>query len=188
MSTTRLLLSLAAVAGCAGGAVAERLDKQACDGLREEQARLVASGTRRDMENGPEWAKVHLGESQLARIAKLMGVDEQLIFRCETLRPQRSAATDETAPPTPRRKVKSAHKPAPDGAQPAKSHKAKAAAAHDSSEGAKHAAKAHKPARTADTGTQADGAGERAGTKPAAARTKPNDAYVPKAADADAAD
>lgn len=70
-----------------GGAAAARLDKEACEALKVEQARLVEAGAKSDMERGPEWAKVNLPPDRLKRIERLLEVEEGLAFRCPQPRP-----------------------------------------------------------------------------------------------------
>ena len=70
-----------------GEAAAARLDKDACEALKSEQARLIEGGTKADMERGPDWAKANLAPDRLKRIERLLEVEEGLAFRCPQPRP-----------------------------------------------------------------------------------------------------
>lgn len=144
-----------------GGSRAERLDASACDGLRGEQARLVSAGARRDMERGPEWARANLGRDRLDQIAKLMSVDEQLIFRCTVLQPHPAAV--EASGPVPA-KSKTKHAKAADGDTPSEGKpkkKAPAAAlkSSQSDDAPKPAKKKTKPATNGAEATPAPSKG-----------------------------
>lgn len=69
----------------AGGASAARLDKEACDALRTEEAGLEAAGIKGDMQQGPEWAKTNLAPERLQQVARWIEIEEQLSFRCRVL-------------------------------------------------------------------------------------------------------
>jgi len=53
---------------------------------------MVAAGVRDDMQRGPEWAKANLTPERLGNIQHLIGIEEQLEFRCG-MRRSRIAAT-----------------------------------------------------------------------------------------------
>ena len=102
-----LIASLAAAVSVLCGPVkAEPLAKDACETLKSEQVALVGTGLRADMARGVAWAKSNLAADRLQKIARLIEVDEQLLFRCP-------------APPSP---IEAAAKsaPKPDPAKPAK--------------------------------------------------------------------
>lgn len=61
---------------------AERLDKRTCKTLKVELAGMLAVGIKDDMERGPLWAKDNLPPEKLAKIRRLIEVEEQLEFRC----------------------------------------------------------------------------------------------------------
>lgn len=186
MSKARILLTFAAVVGCSGAAGAERLDKEACDGLRGEQSRLVAAGARRDMDRGPDWAKTNLAPDRLSNIRNLMGVEEQLIFRCDSLRPQpQQTETETAAPPAPPPKRKLRADRAKDGAptgEPKSPKPSPAAGRAEEADAAKPARKSRKPPTTSDTASTSDGESA-AAPPPKSAKSvpKPNDAFVPPA-------
>jgi len=84
---TLLVLGAIAVAHIAGLAIAKPLDEEACTALKAELAKLNELGVRTDMEKGADWAKANLTEERLARIARLIEVDEGISFRCPRPRP-----------------------------------------------------------------------------------------------------
>lgn len=105
----RCSLTLAVFLALVSPAVAERLTPEACELLSAEQDKL--GGARADMQRGPEWARINLPPDRLARIRRLIEVEEQIAFRCRgshlaapaeaTTQP---AAAPETEPPRKRRK------------------------------------------------------------------------------------
>jgi hypothetical protein len=100
----------------AGPALAARLDKEACEALKAEQASLVGAGVRDQMAKGPEWAKANLSRDKISGIQRLIEVEEQLAFRCERPRPAVAAAPA----------VNEGEEPAAAGAKAAKGQKAAA--------------------------------------------------------------
>ena len=62
------------------------LSKDACYELRVELGVLRAAGAEEDMKRGPEWAKVNLTREELKNVQRLVEVEEQLRFRCGSLR------------------------------------------------------------------------------------------------------
>ena len=101
-----------------GGAAAERLDKEACEALKAEQAALVEAGAKADMERGPEWAKANLAPDRLKRIARLLEVDEGLAFRCPQPRLPPVEVEAKSAPAAPAsKKADEAEGAKPAGAQ-----------------------------------------------------------------------
>lgn len=191
----RAFLVVAVVAAAGGGVRAEKLDPAACEALRGEQAGLVAAGVRRDMERGPEWARANLGRDRLQQIAKLMSVDEQLIFRCATLHP-RPAPTAETATTPPKAKKKQPKVADGDAGAEAKPKKKKAAAAEvkdvqsdeapkparNKSKPAAEGTEAPPPATGATPAATAEGGDAVKPRKSARKATKPDDAFAPPAA------
>lgn len=65
-----------------GPAAAAPLDKEACEVLKAEQARLATEALKADMEKGPEWAKANLAPARLKEIQAFIELEEQLTFRC----------------------------------------------------------------------------------------------------------
>lgn len=80
-----LLAALALTACCATGASAAPLDPPACAALDKERGELIAAGLKADMEKGPAWAKANLAAERLAKIQRLIAIEEQLSFRCDKL-------------------------------------------------------------------------------------------------------
>lgn len=80
-----LSAALAAYVGGAGLAAAAQLDKEACNALRSEEAVLVTSGIKSDMDKGPEWGKTNLTPERLQQVARFIELEEQLSFRCRVL-------------------------------------------------------------------------------------------------------
>lgn len=191
----RAIFVVAMMLAAGGGVGAEKLDPAACDALRGEQAGLVAAGVRRDMERGPEWARANLGRDRLQQIAKLMSVEEQLIFRCTTLHPKPAHATDTASPSQPKVRTKQVTAADGDVAAEAKPKKKKAATVESkdgqSDEAPKPARKKSKPAAESTeapppaTGTAtaatADGGDASKPRKTARKATKADDAFVPPA-------
>ena len=123
-----------------GEAAAERLEKEACEALKAEQARLVEAGAKADMERGPEWAKSNLAPDRLKRIERLLEVEEGLAFRCPQPRPAPVEVEAKSVPAVPA--AKKAEEPAAD----------KSAGAEKAGTEKKPAVK-RKAAEPADTGT-----------------------------------
>ncbi len=106
----------AAGAGLVGQAAAAPLAKEACDALKSEQVALISTGLRADMARGAAWAKSNLGAERLKKIARLIEVDEQVLFRCPAPPPELEA-TAKPAPaaaPKPKPKAASSKQAAPD--------------------------------------------------------------------------
>jgi hypothetical protein len=78
----RIALFCTALCLAAAPAVAAPLDPETCANLKKEYDGLVAAGAKSDMDRGPEWAKANLAPDRLGRIERLIGVEEQLSFRC----------------------------------------------------------------------------------------------------------
>ena len=152
---------IASVAGC--GAASAAATKEECDGLKAEQAALVAAGVPVSMERGAEWARVNLNAKGLAAIKRYIEVSEQITFRCETLRPLNARIEQtESEPKEVEVKDADAAEPKPPEAAPVKP-KPKASP------------KPKVAAEAADPPAQGP-------IKPAAKvapKTKPNDAFVP---------
>jgi hypothetical protein len=70
------------IAGCAGGAWANRLDKTACADLSAEVSSLLASGLKEDMDKGPAWGAANLSLERLVAINRVIDLQGQLEFRC----------------------------------------------------------------------------------------------------------
>ncbi len=75
-------VALALVAGGAGGAWANRLDKTACADLSAEVSSLLASGLKEDMDKGPAWGAANLSLERLVAINRVIDLQGQLEFRC----------------------------------------------------------------------------------------------------------
>lgn len=85
--------ALLLVAG-ASHATAAPLEPEACATLKTELQGLVAGGAKSDMDRGPEWAKTNLAPDRLAKIERLITVEEQLSFRCGELLTARPIITE----------------------------------------------------------------------------------------------
>lgn len=78
---------LLASALIAGPALATPLDKEACDGLKAEYARLGDESMKADLAKGAEWGKANLSESRLTEIKHYIETEEQFLFRCPQPKP-----------------------------------------------------------------------------------------------------
>ena len=169
-----------------GGAAAERLDKEACEALKAEQARLVEAGAKADMERGPEWAKANLAPDRLKRIARLLEVDEGLAFRCPQPRLPPIEVEAKSAPAAPAtKKADEAEGAKPAGAQQKAPVKRKAAEPIQAGTAAKpKRAAAVKEGASADAAKAEDVTAPAPSVKPAPPKRKAqkpvaNDAYSP---------
>ena len=103
-----LAILLAALSvGSASAVHAAKLGTHACYELRVELGFLRATGAEEDMKLGPGWAKVNLTRNELKNVRRLVEVEEQLRFRCGSLR-GRLIAKKPRIPDLPRRKPASA--------------------------------------------------------------------------------
>lgn len=91
-STYLALIGSLALVHAAGLALARPMEDSACTALKAELATLNDQGVRREMEKGPEWAKANLSQEKLAKIARLIEVDEGILFRCPRPKPVAVAA------------------------------------------------------------------------------------------------
>lgn len=82
MTRGGLSIVLAALLLQAPATRAAQLDKDTCTKLKTEQGQLELSGTRGNLDRGPEWAKASLPPEKLEQVRRLIEVDEQLLFRC----------------------------------------------------------------------------------------------------------
>lgn len=89
----------AALLLAAPSAVAAPLEPQACAALKSEHESLLAGGAKSDMDRGPEWAKANLSPERLAKIERLIAVQEQLSFRCGELVTARPLIKEPPPPP-----------------------------------------------------------------------------------------
>lgn len=103
-----LAILLAALSvGSASAVHAAKLGTHACYELRVELGFLRATGAEEDMKLGPGWAKVNLTRNELKNVRRLVEVEEQLRFRCGSLR-GRLIAKKPRIPDLPKRKPASA--------------------------------------------------------------------------------
>ncbi len=63
-------------------AMGESLGKKQCNALKLRKKTLARAGAVKNMARGPAWAKKKLNAKQLQDIKSLIGVSEQLLFRC----------------------------------------------------------------------------------------------------------
>lgn len=80
-------------------AAAVPLDADACGKAKAEREKLAADGAVSDMQQGAVWAKTNLPVEKLTRIARLIELDEQLLFRCPRSKVARAAPQDGTVFP-----------------------------------------------------------------------------------------
>jgi hypothetical protein len=148
----------------AGPLLAAPLEKEVCNGLKEEREQLVVTGAKADMERGPEWAKSNLALDRIRQIERLIDVEEQLAFRCPQPKPPLER-TEDLEP-------------------------AAAAVGAPSSESEKRASPANavRALRKAKavSAARATGQAERRRTKKNPQRPKANDAFVPAPKSSDA--
>jgi len=82
MRLSRIVAALVLTGAGASLASASKLDKSACQNLKDELGGVLATGARDDMERGPEWAKANLAPDKLNNIKRLIDIEAQLEFRC----------------------------------------------------------------------------------------------------------
>ena len=75
-------LIVAALLGPLQPAAARPLEDARCTEIQAERDKLVAGGVRAQMTRGPAWARDNLPREAVDRIAQLIDLDEQLMFRC----------------------------------------------------------------------------------------------------------
>lgn len=156
-----------------GVALAAPLEKDACNALQAEQTSLVAKGLREDMAKGAEWGKASLDSSRLALVARLIEVDEQILFRC-AVRPSEEAARQAAAA-----KQEEAAKPASGSQAPQSGSDIKKGKKAAKPKRPAKQKQARQPAADAASETDADAGKPTPKRKRAAAKPKVNDAYVP---------
>jgi hypothetical protein len=78
------MMAAAALSGLAGPGLASgtKSGDGACAQLAAEQRSLVDLGVKRNMEKGPEWARVNLSQGELNLIQYFIGVSERIKFHC----------------------------------------------------------------------------------------------------------
>ena len=86
-STRIFVAALAILSGFAGSADAAKLDEPACTGLKAERARLATDAIKSDMAKGPQWGKENLSSERLKEIEQLIGIEENIAFRCPVPKP-----------------------------------------------------------------------------------------------------
>ena len=84
---TRTVWLAAVLLAASGTAASAEFGQADCDRLKTESAALVQQGVPKLMEKGPDWAKANLDAAKLDQIKRLIDVSEQIMFRCEKLRP-----------------------------------------------------------------------------------------------------
>lgn len=156
-------------------AAAAPLPKEECDALKSEQGRLVAAGVRAEMSRGAAWAKTNLAPERMTSIARLIEVDEQILFRCgaaQAAAAAAAAAAEQAA--AEQAKANAAAGQPPAGAPAAAPKPRKPIPAEKSKD------KAAEPSQAAGA---SDAAAKPAQPQPprkrAAAKPKSDDAYVP---------
>jgi hypothetical protein len=76
------LVSILMAGALAEGISAAPLDKEACEDLKKEQARIEAAGARAHLAKGPAWAKANLSADKVQLVGRLIEIEEGLSFRC----------------------------------------------------------------------------------------------------------
>ena len=82
-------------------AVAEPLDKDACDNLQLEQKKLLTPAMQAALERGPDWVKDHLNDQEIERVRNFLEVEEMIKFRCRTGVPKPTPPAPPAPPPAP---------------------------------------------------------------------------------------
>jgi len=123
------VLTLLLAMGWSGVAGAVPLDEEACNTLEQERAGLITAGANQDMAKGADWGVANLSQERLARVQRLIEIDEQITFRCpvsgagaKTAQPKPApakAAANMPPPPVPKPVLKPAVKAAAPAAKPA---------------------------------------------------------------------
>ncbi|MFZ4806942.1 MAG: hypothetical protein ACOYLQ_06750 [Hyphomicrobiaceae bacterium] len=93
------LLSTLALALPPGGAWAAKLDPEACNKLKAEQAELAPKRLREAVEKGPAWTKANLPGVDPEVVRRYIDLEEQLLFRCPLPKPVRDKAAVHAVPP-----------------------------------------------------------------------------------------
>ena len=136
--------------------LAAKLDREACEKLKAEQAELGPKRFREAVEKGPAWTKTNLPGVDPETVRRFIDLEEQLLFRCPLPKPVRERAAVHTVPPP--EDSDGETKPVPAKKKPA-------------SEAVKKTAKSESETKS-DTGSEA------------AAKPKPKPQPKPKSADA----
>jgi hypothetical protein len=76
------VLAGAIAVGVGAPAAAQSLPTEQCKTMAGEHAALVATGVPETLKKGPAWAKANLGPDKLKEVARYIGLEEQLLFRC----------------------------------------------------------------------------------------------------------
>lgn len=98
------------------------LAKESCDALKAEQVSLTSSGSRADLTRGAAWGKVNLAADRIKKVARLIEVDEQILFRCASPPPEADTTAEAKPKPKPKPKAqaqKAAQQPAQKSAEKA---------------------------------------------------------------------
>ena len=172
----RIAAAICAMAGLAASpGSAAPLEKDACESLKAEQSKLAATGLRSDMQRGAQWGKSNLSAERLSQVARLIEIDEQILFRCP-------------APPDPAVQARPAKPVKPDRDAVAADDESKSEMKPQAASVAPAAApKPRKPTQKAAKPSVSSAATAEAADKPppakkrAAAKTKSDDAFQPPA-------
>jgi len=65
-----------------GRAAAEPLDKQSCSDLQTERKQLLTKNMQTALDQGPDWVKTHLNETEIDQVRRFLNIEEQIEFRC----------------------------------------------------------------------------------------------------------
>ncbi len=78
-----ILVLLAAASLLAGApALGEPLDKDSCAGLQTQRKQLLTKDMQTALDQGPDWVKTHLNETEIEQVRQFLGIEEQIEFRC----------------------------------------------------------------------------------------------------------
>ncbi|MGH6831837.1 MAG: hypothetical protein ACRECM_02265 [Methyloceanibacter sp.] len=76
------LLTSSSAVTLASRAIAEPLEKEACQSLQVESKKLLTSKMRAALEQGPDWVKNHLNDEDIENVRRFLVVEEMIEFRC----------------------------------------------------------------------------------------------------------
>jgi hypothetical protein len=63
-------------------AIAEPLEKEACQNLQVERKELLTPKMQAALEQGPDWVKNHLNDEDIGKVREFLLVEEMIEFRC----------------------------------------------------------------------------------------------------------
>ena len=82
---TLALFAACAAAALSAGAIAEPLDREACNTLKAEQKSLLTRELQAALARGPDWVKENLHSAdEIEKVRQYLMVEEKAAFRCRT--------------------------------------------------------------------------------------------------------